>query len=58
MARTVTRSVTRVSMTLILVTIVVMRAVAVIQQRTQRESRDQWRNNIVIVIGVIVVGAN
>ncbi len=52
------RAVARVTMTLILVTIIVMRTVAVIQQRTQREPRDQWRDDIVIVIGVIVVGAS
>jgi hypothetical protein len=45
------RAVARVTMTLILVTIIVMRTVAVIKQCTQRESRDQWSDNIVIVIG-------
>jgi FlaA1/EpsC-like NDP-sugar epimerase len=50
-AVTMTRSVPRVTMTLILVTIIVMRTVAVIQQRAQRKPRDQWRNDIVIVVG-------
>ena len=57
-AVTMTRSVPRVTMTLILVTIIVMRTVAVIQQCTQRESRGQWPDDVMIVIGVIVVGAN
>ena len=57
-AVTMTRTVARVTMTLILVTIVLMRTVAVIQQRTQRESRDQRRDYVVIVIGVIVIGAS
>ena len=48
------RTMTRVTMTLVLVTIIVMRTLAVIQQRTQRESRDQWSDNIVIVVSVIV----
>ena len=55
-AVTMTGSLARVTMTLILVTIVLMRTVAVIQQRTQRESRDQRRDYVVIVIGVIVIG--